>query len=344
MFATLLLSTVLAPSMPSVKWEPITATPPEIEFTVTKTDSGYQILSSDGSLTLETNYKPNIEGHWRLSLYGDYWTREVNPERRSNDFGGYASGELVWHEGKLWPFIPDDRPMRRQVMGFSAVGEFVESRSWYDYSTDKIPCEIHFFKSPSQSLSSNRQIFSARVNAVTESGTVIGYGTTKQMDYSDNTVHDFTNGNILIAKNASYGGSSGNTILITNNGANTSRVPGTRSLFRLNENFNWSSIGNLRGEDLDFQKIMPSAQSDTYLTTLKNCFGAYNIWMWDITIKGQKFEMSKIVKDLSLPDYATPIGFREGKLILGSGTYGEPLEVYGYLSIEGVTPGFPSRK
>jgi len=339
MFISFLLA-ALFPSNPLVKWENLTSTPPKIDFTVSQTDDGYEIKSSDGKSTLTTNYKPIIGDSWQPSLYGNYWTREVMPERRPKDFGGYAFGEIVWYDGKLWPFLPDDRPMRRQVKGISSIGEVIENRSWYDYSTDKIPCEVHFYKQPTIGLNSYRIISSARVSAVTENGAVIGNGTMKQMDYSDDTVHDYTTGDVLIAKNASYGGTCGNSIMITQSEAVPRRRSGQRALWQKNENRKWQKVGDLSG-DIEYLSVLPGPRPGVYFKMPTFCIGENSITMWDLIIDGQSISMLNALKDIQFPDDASPLGYLNGKLILGSSSImSDHPKIYGYLSIEGVTPGF----
>lgn len=340
MLSYVLYATLSGHGLPAVKFEPFTETPPNVEFTVTQIPNGYHIKSSEGT-NIYQSWKPIIEESWRKSIYGDYWVRSVRKSEAYDELDRLTFGELIWYKNRVWNFIPGDGDLLRQVKGVSRLGQLVEQRYWND--SEHISRGVILHEKPNGAEANIRVVQGATAYPVTDLGDVIAW---KYDDLAKEGVTlDITEDVVEICRKDDYCGSIGGThfFQLPTREDDQEYIP---PFYKLDSNSS-STVQRKTLISLNSWNLTPTPTNNVYFSYHRGCFSSSTLGQYILWINGVSFDLMDIAQQIGLePDYEFQ-KFDRGRLVITDSNPKmdvEAKQIIGYLSIEGVTPGFHPKR
>jgi|GEM_PF-5099833 len=319
---------------PAVLWEPFLETPPEITFKVTSQIGKCIVTNSATDEVIETPAFPIINPTWSKSVHGDYWTKSVKVHYSNFDPapGGLAIGEIVWYQNRLWYFIPIMSFEFIRIMGTTNTGALIENR-WTNEGQ-----KVFIHSIPPYDKSSGRKI-NGWAFPPTEHGDVFAqrYGAD-----GINYVFRITDSEEFVAANVSYIGSDPTHIFLQNETPSDSYEYGPTFEWARNKHGNWER-GERRFDINNRSELTNQPNGNFSINYIPGCLGGNNLSYYELKIGRGQWQLYEVANGAGLDSQLEAVGFKNGKLIIGKPNPDHPTfnpEIIGYLSIEGVTPGF----
>jgi hypothetical protein len=323
---------------PAVMWEPFLETPPDITFKVNSQPGKCIISNSATAETFETPAVPIINPTWSKSVHGDYWTKSVIVRNSNFDPapGGLAIGEIIWYQNRLWYFIPIKSVEIIRIIGTTKTGALIENR-WRMEGQ-----KVYIHSIPPYDKSSGRMI-NGQAFPPTEQGDVFAerYG-------ADGIIYVFriTGSEEFVASNVSYIGSDPSHIFLQNETQYDSYEYGPTYEWARNKQGNW--VRGARHFDINNRSELTNQPSGNFsINYVPSCLSGNNLSYYDLKIGRNHWQLDEVASGAGLDWQLEAVGFKNGKLIVGKPNLDHPTfnpEIIGYLSIEGVTPGFKPLK